>query len=164
MTMFGTYGEAHERFRIIATKAEFYMYKVTVPLFTIPAIIQSYMKYYATGSADTSFRLALDATLPYNWKTPTTYFVTMIFQFVAFANTAAVYAISYIMFFGICKYLVALNDDYRQSLDILDEHIKNPLVPVSELKLRLHQLIQLHAVAKELSTIYLAQTLMAHQC
>lgn len=128
------------------------MFRVTVPLFTIPALIQSYIKYFSTGSADTSFRLAFDATLPYNWKTPTTYLLTMLVQIVSFANSAAIYAISFIMFFGVCTYLVALNDDFKQSVSLLDDQIRcSSFRTKAKLRKQFHDLIQFHAEAKELS-------------
>lgn len=152
MTKFPTYQEAHERFKTIADKAIFYMFKVTVPLFTIPAMIQSYLKYFSTGDADTSFRLAFDAQLPYNWHTPITYLFTILAQLIAFGNSAAIYAISFIMFFGICTYLVALSDDVKQSLELLDRFIGRKTINYKlNLKLHFHKLIQFHARCKELS-------------
>lgn len=154
LTGFATYEAAHKRFKNIAAKAEFYMFRVTVPLFTIPALIQSYIKYFSTGSADTSFRLAFDATLPYNWKTPATYLLTMLVQIVSFANSAAIYAISFIMFFGVCTYLVALNEDFQQSVTLLDDRIRSSSSRSSlKLKKQFHELIQFHAKAKELSLV-----------
>lgn len=154
MTKFPTYKAAHERFKNIADKAIFYMFKVTVPLFTIPAMIQSYLKYFTTGDAEKSFRLAFDAKLPYDWQTPITFFITILAQLIAFANSAAIYAISFIMFFGICTYLVALCDDVKQSLEILDRRIGKQTKNIKlELKLHFHKLIQCHARCKQLSRL-----------
>lgn len=156
------YGGAHERFQKIAGTAVFYMFKVTVPMFTIPAMIQSYMTYNATGDADTSFRLAFDAKLPYNWKTPGTYFVTIVAQIVAFTNTGNVYVGSFVMFFGICTYLVALGEDFKEHLKILDCYITDPSITAYKLKYHFHKLIEFHATSKELSYLHFCDNNFCH--
>lgn len=78
----------------------------------------------------------------------------MIGQLVAFYYDAAVYSTTFIMFFGICAYLVAIFDEYDENLISFEEKIGNftpsqgafswSTSALWELKINFHDLIQLH--------------------
>lgn len=57
------FAQANAKIQKIADRAEFCMFKITVPMVIIPVLIQSYLKYYTSAEySGTAFRLAFDAT------------------------------------------------------------------------------------------------------
>ena len=90
--------------------------------------------------------------LPYDWRTPAAYFLTMIGQLFAFYFVASVYLCTFIMFFGICFYLVALYQDCDTNFNRLEQTIIEysqcqgmwSINAMQRLRANIHELIQFH--------------------
>lgn len=60
--------------------------------------------------------------LPYNWKTPTAYLFTMVIQFAATFYLGAI-IVCFILFGGLCEFLVAFKHDLTQRILHLEKRI-----------------------------------------
>lgn len=89
---------------------------------------------------------------PYDWRTPANYFITIIGQLIASYYIATIYLTAFILFFGICIFLVALFDDYNANLNGLEQKIieftrcrgRRTITASHRLRVAIHELIQFH--------------------
>lgn len=96
---------------------------------------------------------------PYDWQTPSGYCVTLFTIIIQYYLNSFVYINSNIIFFGICKFLLALTTEFDQCLEFLNVEInkieRNSMQSKHKLKQMLHGIIQFHADMKQLSDFFL---------
>lgn len=69
------------------------------------------------------FILQLPSRIPYNWKTPLTFSLTMTYLYVQFNGNYTIHFNCCMGFYSIAQYLTALTIDVRQCLFRLDAEI-----------------------------------------
>lgn len=95
--------------------------------------------------------------LPYNWKTPISYFFTMLVQYLTAYYSASCYISAFNVFYGICLFLNVFTADLEQSLRLLEDEIEQAAVddkPISmqshyKLKRSFCNFVRWHAAVKE---------------
>lgn len=102
--------------------------------------------------------------LPYNWKTPITYLFTMAIQFAATFYLGAI-IVCFILFFGICEFLIAFGKDLGHQLDCVEVNVlrdvrrlktRNYLIKERvELKRHLCETLHFHSKVLQLRFSYL---------
>lgn len=60
---------------------------------------------------------------PYDWRTPITYFITMLIEAIELNLVAIAYYCSLYVFYGVCIFVIALVTDLKEQFAILDEKI-----------------------------------------
>lgn len=80
--------------------------------------------------------------LPYDWKTPSGYFITFLTMLIRFYVNGCIHFSTCMIFFGLCKFLIALTCDFNESLQRMNEELsshcnfKNRLSINSQFKLK----------------------------
>lgn len=88
---------------------------------------------------------------PYNWQTPVGYFITLLTIIIQFNCNNILHTNCCLLFFGICKFLIAFTDDLRENLQVLDveiRHLDGTTQSRYRLKHKFHQIISFHSEMK----------------
>lgn len=89
----------------------------------------------------------VDVRMPFDWKTPVGYAITMATQFGTwiFLLSSCSCILSFLV--GVCWLFIALAEDIRKDIQNLNEERSNNAV----LKTKLNDIIEFHCTAKQLS-------------
>lgn len=119
----------------------------------IPHVLKSTIKYLSSNYSTESLNLVFPASVPYNWKSPIGYAITIFLQFSSIFSAVVIFACVLTLFFAFRQFLLALVADLRQNVYSIDQIIRenssNQNSMRVELKERFHEMIQFHADAKK---------------
>lgn len=120
---------------------------ITLPFVLIPDFVKSYYLYLFTDLGAESFSLPFPMWSPFNWRTPFTFSLFYLGQYVFCRCMAKILGFHLSIVLGSCEILMTIARDLKREMHKINEIKENHV----ELKMRLIEFIQFHIDAKELS-------------